>query len=76
MSNILSQLTPIFQDVFDDPNMVITSKTKAEDVDGWDSLTHIRLIVSIEKNLKIRFTASEISSLENVGDLINLIEKK
>ena len=56
--------------------MVITSKTKAEDVDGWDSLTHIRLVVSIEKNLKIRFTASEISSLENVGDLISLIEKK
>ena len=73
---ILELLTPIFQDVFDNDALVITSNTKAEDVDGWDSLAHIRLIVSIEKALNIRFSAAEISGLEKVGDLVALILRK
>lgn len=73
---IIERLTPIFRDVLDDDDLVITPATKAEDVDGWDSLAHIRLVVSIEKALGMRFTAEEVSSLQNVGDLATLIIKK
>lgn len=73
---MLEQLTPIFQDVMDDDELVITSETKADDVDNWDSLAQIRLVVSIEEALKIRFSAAEISTLQNVGDLVALIARK
>jgi acyl carrier protein len=72
----INRLTPIFRDVLDDDDLIITPATKAEDVDGWDSLAHIRLVVSIEKALGMRFSAEEVSSLENVGDLADLIIKK
>ena len=72
----IKQLTHIFRDVFDDDDLVIERDTKAQDVDGWDSLAHIRLIVSIEKALGLRFSAAEISGLENVGEMANLILKK
>ncbi len=73
---MLKQLTPIFQDVMDDDDLVISADTKAEDVDNWDSLAQIRLVVSIEEELGLKFTASEISSLQNVGDLLELIARK
>ena len=70
---VLKELKGIFKDVFDDDNLEVEPLTTAEDVDGWDSLAHIRLVVSIEKAFSMRFTASEISELENVGDLVELI---
>ncbi len=70
---ILKQLKEIFKDVFDDENLEVEPQTTAKDVEGWDSLAHIRLVVSIEKAFSMRFTASEISELENVGDLVELI---
>lgn len=73
---IIKRLTPTFQNVLDDDDLIITASTKADDVDGWDSLAHIHLVVSIEKSLGMRFTAEEVSSLENVGDLVTLIIKK
>jgi acyl carrier protein len=73
---IIKRLTPIFQNVLDDDDLIITAVTKADDVDGWDSLAHIHLVVSIEKSFGMRFTAEEVSSLENVGDLVTLIIKK
>ena len=66
-------LNPIFRDVFDDDELVITANTTAKDIDGWDSLTHIRLVISIEKAFNLRFTAAEISDLENVGEMVELI---
>jgi acyl carrier protein len=75
-SKIINQLTPIFRSVLDNDDLIITPATKAEDVDGWDSLAHIHLVVSIEKTLGMRFSAEEVSSLENVGDLVALIIKK
>lgn len=75
-SEIIEQLTPIFRDVLDDDDLTITHTTEAADVDGWDSLAHIHLVVSIEKAFKMRFSAEEVSSLENVGDLVALIIKK
>jgi acyl carrier protein len=73
---IYQRLTEIFQDVFDEDSIEVTPKLSADDVDGWDSLTHIRLILTIEKVFKIRFSTSEIAKLENVGALAALIQGK
>ena len=73
---MIEQLIPIFKEVFNDDDLIIAKSTAAKDVDGWDSLAHIRLIVAIEKSFKLRFTAAEISELENVGEMIDLILKK
>lgn len=75
-SEIIKRLTPIFRNVLDDDDLIITPATKADDVDGWDSLAHIHLVVSIEKAFGMRFSAEEVSALENVGGLVALIIKK
>jgi acyl carrier protein len=71
--SIFEQLTEVFRDVFDDDELVIDATTTAQDVDGWNSLAHIRLVVSIEKAFKLRFSAAEIGNLKNVGDMVELI---
>jgi acyl carrier protein len=71
--SIFEQLTEVFRDVFDDDELVIAATTTAQDVDGWNSLAHIRLVVSIEKAFKLRFSAAEIGNLKNVGDMVELI---
>jgi len=75
-AQIYSRLTQVFEDVFDDDSIQVTAALSARDVDGWDSLTHIRLILTIEKAFKIKFSTSEIGKLENVGDLVSLIEAR
>ena len=70
---VMGSLYPIFRDVFDDDEIVIDANTTANDIDGWDSLTHIRLVISIEKAFNLRFSAAEISELENVGEMVELI---
>jgi acyl carrier protein len=75
-SQIYARLTQIFEDVFDDDSIQVTPTLSAKDVDGWDSLSHIRLILTIEKAFKIKFSTSEIGKLENVGDLVRLIESR
>jgi len=76
MKNIFEKLLPIFCNVFDDDDLVINSSTTAQDIVGWDSLAHIRLIVAIEKSFGLRFSASEISDVENVGQMVELILRK
>ena len=76
MDSMLEKLTPIFRDVFDDDYLMLQSSTTAQDIEGWDSLAHIRLVVSIEKFFSLHFSASEISDLQNVGDMSRLILKK
>jgi acyl carrier protein len=75
-SQIYSRLTEIFQDVFDEDPIKLTPELAAKDVDGWDSLTHIRLILTIEKAFKSKFSTSEIGKLKNVGDLVALIRAR
>ena len=75
-SDILKQLHEIFVDVIDNEDIRLTDATTAADVDGWDSLTHIQLVVAIEKHFRIRFTAKEIQSWSNVGALIESIISK
>ena len=75
-TEITEQLNTIFRDVFDDENILLTEQITAQDIDGWDSLTHILIVVAIEKKLKLRFTSNEILSWKNVGELMNCIEGK
>jgi len=72
---IYARLAPVFQDVFDD-SVTLTPEMSAKDVDGWDSITHIRLMLTVEKAFKIKFSAPEIGKLENVGDLVALIKAR
>jgi acyl carrier protein len=69
-------MTPIFRDVFDDDAIVVKSTMVAADVNGWDSLAHIRLVVALEQEFHVRFTAAEASSFENVGQVVTSIMKK
>lgn len=73
---IYARLAEVFADVFDDDSIKITPRLTAKDVDGWDSLTHIRLILTIERVFKIKFSTPEIGRLENVGDLVALIKSR
>jgi acyl carrier protein len=70
------KLKPIFQDIFDDPSLEISDDMTAADVEGWDSLSHIDLIVSVEKAFRIKLTLQEVRGLKNVGDFVSLIEEK
>jgi acyl carrier protein len=72
-SEIYSRLTGIFHDVFDDDDIELRSGMTAEDVDEWDSLSHIRLIVAAEKEFGVSFSSSEVANLENVGQFVDLI---
>jgi acyl carrier protein len=74
--NILERLQPIFQDVFDDPSLHVERSSNAESVEGWDSLAHINLIASIEKEFGIKFALGELAELKSVGEMIDLIERK
>jgi len=76
INSTIEELISIFREVFDDEDLVISANTTAKDIDGWDSLANLRLMISIEKALGLRFSASEISSLENVGEMAQLILKK
>ena len=72
---IFAQLTEIFQDVFDDDEIVLTDATTADDIEDWDSLEQINLLVAIEKQFNIKFQLADVSNLENVGAMADLVEK-
>jgi acyl carrier protein len=73
---IIEQLTPIFREVFDDDEIVLSRQTTADDIDAWDSLSHMNLIVAVEMKFKVKFALGELQSLKNVGDLADLVDKK
>jgi acyl carrier protein len=75
MSDVLSRLNQVFQDVFDDDELTINPETAAPDVEGWDSLMHVTLVVNVEKAFGVRFSSSEVAALKNVGELVDLIAR-
>jgi acyl carrier protein len=72
----IADLQDIFRDVMDNDSIIITPETTALDIEEWDSISHIQLIVAIEKKYKIKFTAAEIQSFKNVGDLLTALQQK
>jgi len=75
-SEILKTVNDIFIDVLDNEDIHLTYETTANDVEDWDSLNHIQLVVAIEKQFKVRFTAQEIQSWSNVGQMLDCIISK
>jgi acyl carrier protein len=73
---IYARLTEIFQNVFDDDLITATPALSAKDVGGWNSLTHIRLMLTVEKAFRVKFSTLEMSKMENVGDLVTLIKAR
>jgi acyl carrier protein len=74
--DIYGKLTHIFTEVFDEDSITVTPELSATNLEGWDSLTHVRLILTVEKAFKIKFSTSEIGKLKNVGELVALIEAR
>mgnify|MGYP001338859523 CR=1 FL=1 len=73
---IFKKVSIVFQEVLEDDNLVISEDQGAEDIDEWDSLTHIMLIVETEKAFQLKFLSSEISNWKNIGEMIDAIEEK
>ena len=73
---ILAKLTDVFREVFADKSLAISRETSAPDVKRWDSLTHITLMLTVQRAFRVRLSASETSQLHNVGALVDLLRRK
>ncbi|MFC3609263.1 acyl carrier protein [Stutzerimonas tarimensis] len=73
---IYDALTQVFHDVFDDDDIVLNAETTADDIDGWDSQTHVLLIVAAEQRFGTKFRTAELESLKNVGHFVQVITAK
>ncbi len=73
---VISQFNEIFIDVLENDDIVLERETTAKDIEEWDSLNHIQLVVEIERHFKLRFTSSEIQSFKNVGEMCDAIVAK
>ena len=76
MAITIDALTEVFREVFENPGIVLSPKTTANDIDGWDSLSHVSLMMAVELKFNISFSRREIVSFRNVGDLVAGIDKK
>ena len=75
-NDIVSRLTPIFRDVFNDDALVVDEGMTAADVPSWDSLSNINMIIAVEKAFRAKFSIKDVRNLKNVGELIELIKRK
>ena len=75
-NQILARLTEVVADVLDRPDLTLDRSMAAEDVEGWDSLAHVRIVVAAEEAFGVQFRTSEIGGLKNVGDLVDLIARR
>lgn len=75
-TEIIEKLTPIFREVFSEPNLILRDEITASDVDKWDSLSHMLMITEVEKSFDIRFKLKDLNKMKQVGDLISIIGSK
>jgi acyl carrier protein len=75
-TEVMRRLTGVFQETFDDPRLELRDSMTAADVDEWDSLQHIVLVLAVEREFRIRLNPAEVGKLENVGRMIDLLQAK
>ena len=75
-TEVMRRLTEVFQETFDDPGLELRDSMTAADVDEWDSLQHIVLVLAVEREFRIRLNPAEVGKLENVGRMIDLLQAK
>ena len=73
---VYEKLTEIFQAVFDDDTLLISDTTTAEDIEDWDSLEQINLVVAVEKKFDMKFNIEEVNMFRNVGEMVDIIIKR
>jgi acyl carrier protein len=71
-----TRLTEVMCDVFDIDYLQYSDSLKADDVEGWDSLSHVRFLIAVEKEFGLRFTSSEIDGFKNVGEVLDVIVRR
>ena len=76
LNTVLNDVTSVFKDVLDTDDIELKYETTANDVEDWDSLSHIQIIVAVEKHFNIRFTSGEIQKFKNVGEMCDAISEK
>lgn len=70
---IYEKLNEIFRDIFDDDEIVVTPETNSDSIEDWDSLEHINLVVAIEKTFDLKFSMDEVTGMQNVGEMVEII---
>ncbi len=75
-NEIFLGIVEILKDIFDDDELEIEESTSSEDIEDWDSLEYINIIVAVEKRFKVKFSVDDIKNIENVGAMVNLVERK
>lgn len=71
---ILEKLSPIFKSVFNNNEIILSEESDSQSIENWDSLANVKLLVTVEKEMKLRFRTSDITGLANVGELISVIQ--
>jgi acyl carrier protein len=72
-NDVLKKVNDVFKDILDNDNIILRDETTANDIEEWDSLAHVQLVVAIERSFKIRFTSREIQSWENIAEMLDCI---
>ncbi len=75
-TEIFEKINIIFREEFDDDSLVITDETNAEDIEDWDSLAHVDLVIAMENEFSMKFNVREVGNLSNVGQMVDLIESR
>ena len=70
---VFERLQPVFRDVFDDEEITVADETTAADIEDWDSLEHINLVVAVEKEFGFKFNMGEVNNMKNVGAMVDII---
>ena len=76
MEEIYERVNGVFRDVFDDESITVNANTTSADIEDWDSLEHINLIVAIENEFGIKFGMNEVTGMKNVGEMVKIINDK
>lgn len=73
---IITGINEVFRDVFDDETISVTDETTANDIEDWDSLEHINLILAVEERFGMKFTMGEVTGMKNVGEMLDILEQR